>query len=30
MVHPGLYLWRSPLGHYYVRENTGTTDVGVE
>jgi hypothetical protein len=24
MVQPSLYLWRSPLGHYYIRDNTGT------
>jgi hypothetical protein len=25
MVEPGMYLWRSPLGHVYVRDRTGTT-----
>ena len=25
---PGAYLWRSPTGHWYHRDGTGTTDLG--
>jgi hypothetical protein len=25
MVEPGMYVWRSPLDHVYVRDRTGTT-----
>ena len=26
-VAPGVFLWRSPLGHLYQRDRTGTTDL---
>ena len=26
-VEPGTHLWRSPLGHQYLRDATGTLDV---
>jgi hypothetical protein len=27
MLTPGEYLWRSPHGHTWLRDPTGTTDV---
>jgi hypothetical protein len=27
MVEPGVFLWRSPHGHTYLRDHTGTTDL---
>ena len=27
-LRPGAYLWRSPTGHWYHRDGTGTTDLG--
>jgi hypothetical protein len=27
MIEPGSYLWRSPHGHTYLRDHTGTTDL---
>ena len=27
-LRPGAYLWRSPGGHWYHRDGTGTTDLG--
>jgi hypothetical protein len=28
MIEPGTYLWRSPRGHTWLRDDTGTTDLG--
>jgi hypothetical protein len=25
MVRPGIFLWRSPKGHLWLRDRTGTT-----
>ena len=27
MIQPGVFLWRSPHGHRYLRDHTGTTDL---
>jgi hypothetical protein len=27
MVEPGTFLWRSPRGHTWLRDATGTTDL---
>jgi hypothetical protein len=27
MVEPGVFLWRSPHGHTWLRDPTGTTDL---
>ena len=27
MVEPGVFLWRNPHGHTYLRDHTGTTDL---
>jgi hypothetical protein len=30
MIQPGVYLWRSPHGHTWLRDATGTTDLTPE
>jgi hypothetical protein len=27
MICPGVFLWRSPHGHWWLRDRTGTTDL---
>jgi hypothetical protein len=27
MIRPGVFLWRSPHGHWWLRDRTGTTDL---
>ncbi|MCW2754097.1 MAG: endonuclease [Marmoricola sp.] len=27
MIEPGTFLWRSPYGYHYLRDQTGTTDL---